>query len=141
MKSRHAAMIGMVALSAVSLAGCTGEVQEFEVGQCLNGILDAGTEVGDLPVVGCDKEHEGEVYAIEETSIEEFDAVAIDEAANTFCVGKFEEYVGLAYEESQLFYTYLIPSAESWDAGDRETVCIVMPAEDTTTGSLKGAAA
>ncbi len=43
------------------------------------------------------------------------------------------------YLDSKLFYTYLLPSARSWNDGkDRKVVCIVTTTGDQLQGSIKG---
>ena len=138
MKLRRMSMVGVVVLGVVALAGCSKSAQEFKPGECLNGLLDASTQVESLPVVGCDKEHEGEVYAVKKSTLDLYNMVAVGDEADEYCLNEFKTYVGVDYMESTLFFTHLTPSSQSWSSGDRDIVCIVMPVEDTTTGSLKG---
>lgn len=138
MKLRRMSMVGVVVLGVAVLAGCSKGAQKFEAGQCLNGLLDASTQVESLPVVGCDKEHEGEVYAVKKSTLDSYNLLSVRDEADEYCYTEFESYVGVDYMESTLFFTHLTPSSQSWSSGDRDIVCIVMPAEDTTTGSLKG---
>ncbi len=138
MKLRRMSVVGVIALGIAVLAGCSKSAQEFEAGQCLNGLLDASTQVESLPVVGCDKEHEGEVYAVKKSSLESYNMIEVGDEADEYCLAEFKTYVGTDYQESTLFFTHLTPSSQSWSSGDRDIVCILMPAEDTVTGSLKG---
>lgn len=138
MNLRRMSTVGVIVLGVAALAGCSKSAQEFKAGQCLNGLLDASTQVESLPVVGCDKEHEGEVYAVKKSSLDSYNIIAVRDEADEYCLAEFETYVGTDYMESTLFFTHLTPSSQSWSAGDRDIVCIVMPAEDTVTGSLKG---
>ncbi|CAN5181641.1 hypothetical protein BH23ACT9_BH23ACT9_36720 [soil metagenome] len=51
--------------------------------------------------------------------------------ADERCDAAFQPYVGTVYADSALFYTALIPSAESWDrSGDREIVCLLVGEPD-----------
>ena len=44
---------------------------------------------------------------------------------------EFQDYVGISYLDSSLFFTYLMPSARGWEQDtDRSVVCFV-----TTTGA------
>ena len=46
-------------------------------------------------------------------------------------VRQFEQYVGISYLDSSLFFTYLVPSARGWEQNDdRSIVCFI-----TTTGA------
>jgi hypothetical protein len=42
--------------------------------------------------------------------------------ADELCAAEFESFVGLPYEESVLYLTYLTPTREGWSEGDREVV-------------------
>ena len=55
------------------------------------------------------------------------------------CVGEFESFVGLSYDQSALEITWLEPTPESWERGDRELVCMITDPAGQTTGSLEGA--
>ena len=48
---------------------------------------------------------------------------AIDEQASDACLAAFADYVGTAYDDSELDYLYVGPDAETWDLGDRQIVC------------------
>ena len=51
--------------------------------------------------------------------------------ADATCAQSFQDYVGISYLDSSLFFTYLIPSARGWDRKrDRTVICFV-----TTTGA------
>ena len=50
-------------------------------------------------------------------------------------------YVGIAYEESSLRFSYLFPSFPSWQDGeDRSVVCFVVSTDAPLTTSVKGLA-
>ena len=42
------------------------------------------------------------------------------------------------YLDSALFYTYLLPSARSWEDDDRSIICFVTSAGEPLQGSAKG---
>jgi hypothetical protein len=49
--------------------------------------------------------------------------------------------VGLPYEESALYVSYLSPTVESWRGGDRELLCLLeAPEGETLTGTARGTA-
>ena len=51
--------------------------------------------------------------------------------ADGSCAAEFAAYVGVDYRDSSLFFTYLLPSARSWEQGDdRAVTCFI-----TTTGA------
>jgi hypothetical protein len=55
------------------------------------------------------------------------------------CLVEFESFVGMPYDQSALEVTWLEPTEESWEAGDRELVCMITDPAGQTTGSLEGA--
>ena len=55
------------------------------------------------------------------------------------CLTSFEGFVGMPYEESALEVTWLEPTPESWEQGDRELVCMITDPAGDVTGSLEGA--
>lgn len=153
----RAARGGIIAvLSALLMAACgtdverdddTGEllepteidVFELRVGDCLDGFSE-GDEISRVRAVPCSADHSDEVFAAAEMSGEDYpgdDAVA--DFADEACVMEFEQFVGTAWEESELDYGYLVPTESSWAEGDREVLCIIGDPESDVTGSLENA--
>jgi len=60
-----------------------------------------------------------------------------EKQAEDLCAKEFEPFVGIALDDSELGYTYLYPTSDTWQAKDREITCLV-GAEDPTKGTLKG---
>ncbi len=59
--------------------------------------------------------------------------------ADGTCAQRFSEYVGVDYLDSDLFFTYLLPSARSWEqASDRNVLCFITTTGGTLTSSVKG---
>ena len=120
-----------------------GDVDVFSlnVGDCLG--ATEGDEVASVQAVPCDESHESEVFALVD-----YDAGADaewpgDDAVSSFadeqCEAAFEEYVGISYNDSRYFITYLQPTEDTWADGDREVVCLVVgPDNEPVTGSLRG---
>jgi hypothetical protein len=119
-------------------AASPGDFDAFDtfVGECFN---DAG------PVVDCSEPHDNEVFALLSyeggpTAPYPGDAV-VDAFAEEGCVVEFESFVGIDYDASRYVAYFLMPSAETWAAGDREIVCFLY--DDTfrqLQGSMRGAA-
>ena len=70
---------------------------------------------------------------------------AVQAEADVVCYAAFEDFVGIAYDDSVLYYSTLYPSDESWGGGDREILCSISKYDENekivkVTGSLKGAA-
>jgi len=124
----------------VALAACgTASVFDFTVGDCFDDPSESG-EVSSVTTVDCAEPHDNEVYAL-------FDYDGSDEypgeetlstAADDGCEGRFEAYVGTAYLDSEVYYTHLIPTEESWGTGDREVVCVLYIPGEKIEGSLEG---
>lgn len=141
---------------AATLAGCslfgqhkdTQAVSALDVvpGDCVLAPTAITTDVTTLNVVPCTDPHEQEVYALE-TYPEPGDATAapypgeaaLKAFADGACLGAFQGYVGSDYRDSSLFFTYLLPSARGWEAGDDRTVtCFITTTGAQRTSSVKG---
>lgn len=118
-------------------------------GDCVVAPTTIATEVKDLNVVDCSKPHEQEVYALatyplasgtEKTAAYPGEAV-LKAFADGACLEAFAGYVGTDYRDSSLFFTYLLPSARSWQAGDdRDVTCFITTTGSKRTSSVKGTA-
>ncbi|MFL4476556.1 septum formation family protein [Paeniglutamicibacter sp. MACA_103] len=147
-------IIGFLALSSCSLipakeaprdeAGTiskevSADAFSIRLGDCLN---DPGEgELDRVPVVPCEKPHSLEVFHEFTIDLEKFpDTVeAMDELTETSCMNAFSTFVGVAYDDSELDFTVMQPTKESWADGDKIVQCLIGdPSGATTTGSLKG---
>ena len=150
------ALIGAaIAIAAVSLSGCsliTGALQgeddvfSLKAGDCMNDYGDEA-EIATVPTVDCAKPHDYEIYSVATIDGDEYPgATDVDTQADTLCLGEFESFVGLSFDESIYYYSYLSPSEESWASGDREVICTIAQFDEDTqeiiqvTGSLEGVA-
>jgi hypothetical protein len=109
------------------------------VGDCLDvgGLLSAAADEDSLVTARCDEPHDGEVYA--ETELAEGARPGdLEERALEFCAAEFEEFVGVPHEESSLEVTYVHPSEESWDRGDRSLRCVAVVLDGTVDTSFAG---
>jgi hypothetical protein len=117
-------------------------VFDIEVGDCWND-PEAGsdTETQTVPVVPCDQPHDNEVYHLFDLTLDEYDSAAIEEEGSPICESTFEEYVGSDYDTSLLYYSAFTPTAESWEAGDREVICYLYDGtnNEPLEGSMEGA--
>lgn len=119
-----------------------GDVSVFDVlvGDCIVPPTDVKAELERVRVVPCTEKHSQEAFAVE--SYTTGDAYPGDSALSAFadgaCLEKYQGYVGVAYQDSSLFYTYLLPSARSWNEGkDRKVVCIITTTGEQLTKSVK----
>ena len=120
-------------------------VFDIEPGQCFEAQSEVKAQLSELTEVDCDQEHAQESYAVVEYVAEGSqipDTYPGDDAlakfANGACAGEYGTYVGVDYLDSQLFYTYLLPTARSWEDDDRNVICFVTSAGEPLQGSVKG---
>ncbi|MTE23833.1 septum formation family protein [Microbacterium sp. ZXX196] len=124
----------------------TESVFDIQVGDCLLGPGEESDEVQSVEVVPCDEPHDYEFYheyALDLGSawpgVEEIQADA-DER----CYNAFEDFAGIAYEDSEtLYFTYYSPTEMSWAEGDDKIQCLIFQSEDgasitQTEGTLEG---
>ncbi|MGO4487374.1 hypothetical protein [Microbacterium sp. 2RAF4] len=167
LRDRRALMLaGSAVALSVALTGCsalnsilgsgsgdanrdeeTGQVTEssnvgvfsVKLGDCM---LDTGTGMlTDANVLPCTDPHDQEVYYEITMPDGEFSDSDID-AATQECVGDaYTSFVGVAYDDSALNVTTLVPTKDSWEQNnDRVIQCIIFDPAGQTTGSLAGAA-
>lgn len=111
-------------------------------GDCV-GVEDDESYVGTVTVTDCRKAHLSEVigsYAWPATpgypGSDEMTRQAYFD-----CQAQFERYVGIGFWESQYDIQSIVPSAASWDEGDREVTCLVVDIEGRRlTRSVRGTA-
>lgn len=66
------------------------------------------------------------------------DRYLADNAAST-CRDAFEGYVGIPPDQSSYDYSWIVPTAETWEAGTRHGICLVISGDgDAITGVVKG---
>ena len=148
-------LAGIFLLSACSSDNTTrnddGEIVEggdlgvfaVQEGDCVN-FPEGGGDVASFDAVACEDPHDGEIYEL--FDITGFDEYPGDDAVSTQagegCRDAFESFVGIDYDSSVLFFTFLSPSEGTWnDLDDREVICIITPAdgEPQLTGTTEGA--
>lgn len=119
-------------------------VFDLKVGDCFVAPTTVQAQLSDLSKVRCTQPHEEELYAV----VKYPDAGAqaaypgestLDTFAQGQCAAQFTSYVGIAYPDSSLWMTYLLPSARSWQQGDdRSVLCFVTTTGQKLTASVKG---
>jgi hypothetical protein len=154
-------VLAVLTLSAASiaLAGCsllgggstpsdptsndtsTGDdVFSIKIGDCLNDASVNG-EVSTVPIVDCSAPHDSEAYFSGNIDDGDFPGDdAVQQAAEALCGPAFTDFVGAPYQEGTGYdYSYYTPTSDSWNAGDREVMCVVFdPSGAQVTGTLKG---
>lgn len=145
-----AAVVGLTACSGGGKDATTSEsVFDVRSGECFVPPAAVKAELSDLTRVACEKPHSQESYAI--VAYRDVAAGASPGASafpgsdvlGTFaqgvCAQRFTGYVGVDYRDSSLFFTYLLPSARSWEQNDdRNVLCFVTTTGGSLTSSVKG---
>jgi hypothetical protein len=119
------------------------DVLALEVGDCFDDPEQGVTEVESIRALPCDQPHDNEVFHEFELpeGAELPSREAIDEQIGTRCLPAFDEFVGIAYEDSALDVFTFEPTAGSWRQGDRTVTCAVYDLSgDKLVGTARGAA-
>jgi len=115
-------------------------VFDLQAGDCVVPSTETKSELEKVRVVACKDAHTQEVFAVEQ--YDHGDTYPGDQAlaqfADGICLQRYQDYIGVAYQDSKLFSTYLLPSARSWNEGkDHKITCIVTTMGDQLTASVK----
>ena len=138
MQVRRWVFVAGAVLLGAGLSACGTPANDFEAGECTNDSLTGS--IGDIETVDCDEAHTAEAFAQFDIDGDDFPGASeIQAQGEEGCQGdRFEEYVGVSYDASIYLATGIVPSEDSWDAGDRTVICVI---GGTTDGSeLEGSA-
>lgn len=96
-------------------------------GTCLDFDTEVGAEVTELPTIDCSEPHSHEIFAVVVSDATVYPGLeALETTAQAKCLGEFEDFVGISVFDSTLFYSWLVPTLNSWDReDDREIICVV----------------
>lgn len=110
-----------------------GSVDAFEmrIGDCFNDGSIGADAVFSVPGVPCAEPHANEVYATFDLADGPWPGTELVESkATDGCYDRFAKAIGATYEESDLYFSWLVPTAESWgELDDREVVCFAYEME------------
>ena len=124
---------------ALSGAG-TVQVDDLRAGDCFN--AGEETEISDVHGVPCDEPHAYEVFAVQTYgggALPASDA-QLETVFGELCVPPFQTYVGTAYQTSELWASFVTPTEDGWNDGDREFICYLFEEDESTmTRSMAGA--
>jgi hypothetical protein len=113
---------------------------DLRVGDCFDLNDPTADQIEDVKAVPCTTEHEFEVFyvgAMGEGSYPTDDAFGTYVTQN--CTPAFGAYIGKAYDDSDLFIYWLLPTDDAWRSGDRTVQCAAFyPRNDRLTRSLRG---
>ncbi|WGL52104.1 septum formation family protein [Nocardioides sp. BP30] len=149
--ARGAALVALSPLVAACGFGHDGggtSVFKVKVGECFTAPTSVKAQISDVDQVPCTKPHGKEAYA---AAVYTPAAGADGKASSDFpgndalasfaqgaCAQRFTAYVGVSYLDSSLFFTYLAPSARSWQDDDRTVLCFITTDGRPLTTSVKG---
>ncbi len=112
----------------------------IQTGDCLN-VPDDMTLVQSLEAVPCSQPHDAEAYAaFDQTGTDWPGEEAVSEASWFGCYDRWESYVGIPWDDSELDFWVLQPTQETWEEGDdREVTCALATVDGSRlTGSMRG---
>lgn len=137
MRRFRVALLGVVFALFAGGCGDEGNVFSLEVGDCFTSI--EAVEISDVPLVDCAEPHEHEVLAIWNVG----DTLPSQDAMNQGCIDRFEDAIGLPFEESEIYAFAITPTDESFESGDREVICYSAEFDEAgelaqVTGSVLG---
>jgi hypothetical protein len=115
-------------------------------GECFVPPKDVKAELSKLSRVPCTEPHSQEAYALVSYAAPNgatASAYPGNDVLTTFaqgaCAQRYGAYVGVDYLDSRLFFTFLLPSARSWEQdSDRNVICFVTTTGSQLTSSVKG---
>jgi hypothetical protein len=113
-------------------------VDMLRAGDCMADIPDEDT-IGEIRIVQCERPHEGEVFAV--FSIDAGTDPTqdhIDDLADEGCDSRFEEFVGVSFDETKLDGDLIRPTPDDIDE-NTDVICYISDPAGPTTGSLAGA--
>jgi len=133
---RLASTLPLLLVVALVAASCSDDGDEAErsvidvaprgPGTCLDFGEEVGATVTELPVVPCEEPHTHEIFAVVISQAGTYPGLdALEADAQARCLRPFEDYVGVSAFDSELFYSWLVPTLTSWDRDDdREIICV-----------------
>lgn len=115
-------------------------------GQCFASPTSVHTELTSLKREPCTSPHALEAYArVAYTKQKNISDLAypgsdtLTKFAQSTCAQQFGKYVGIDYQDSSLFFTYLLPSPQGWEQDlDRYVLCFIESSQSLRTSSAKG---
>jgi Septum formation len=147
-----AAITAAMTLGACSWFGGGGKhspsqpVLTVTVGQCFAAPTSVHKELTSLKRTPCTQPHALEAYArVPYTTQENIADLAypssdtLTKFAQSACAQQFKDYVGIDYLDSNLFFTFLLPSPQGWEQNlDRFVLCFIESNKSLRTASAKG---
>jgi hypothetical protein len=139
----------LAATAALGLVACTNDgpaedeadpesaldLPNDVIGRCLLFDDDAGPDVYELPYIACDQAHTHQIFHVFDDDNDVYPGFeALESSARVKCLDAFDDFVGRNPFDSILFYTWLVPSFDSWNDTadpDRTTICLLGPRDSS----------
>lgn len=117
------------------------QVADLRIGDCFNLADATATEVEQVDARPCSDPHEFELFHDGTLPGDAYPGdAAFDSWVIAECIPAFEAYVGLAYVDSALDFSYFTPQPDGWASGDHTVQCVLYePGNTSLTASLRGA--
>jgi len=122
----------------------TTSVFSLDVGVCFDEPADRDDGlIVEVTVIDCEMPHHSEVFARFDVTVSTDDQYpgldALRDEAAERCGRAFEEFVGVAYAQSELLARFIVPTEDSWNVEDRVVACYVfLPDGQPLTGTVRG---
>jgi hypothetical protein len=122
--------------------GGTIAIADLRVGDCFDQKDVDAEQADEVDARRCDDGHQFEMMSIGTMSNGSYPSDAeFENFVGTVCLPAFDEYVGLAYEDSRLEVYWYYPLEDGWAEGDHLIQCAIYdPLNSEVVGSLRGAA-
>ncbi|MGC0368776.1 septum formation family protein [Microbacterium sp. SLBN-111] len=114
------------------------EFLPLPVGSCLDDVPSGF--ITDKNLLDCASPHTYEVFGSFDVADGDYPGeAAFESQAFDTCKGKFTDFVGIAYDDSVLNYSYIYPTEPMWAQGDREIICLIFDPAGEVSGTLSNA--
>jgi hypothetical protein len=124
-----AAGLGLLA----GLSACSQELPTADVGACMDS-SDLEGQIVELPTVPCDEAHDAQVVGKFDLSEGDYPGdETVTEQSTDRCATEFEQFVGVAVDQSSLELKFVAPNDQTWDADNgREVLCFAVTLDGST---------
>ncbi len=136
-----AVALAVAACAVLGTSACSTSGFDFQAGQCISGITRF-VDADRLKAVECTTEHDAEVVSVVTMPDDaKPSGIFVDDRTKSLCEPGYQDFVGVEVDRSVLELRTLAPDSESWDAGDRKLVCMVVGKDGKPVStSYRGAA-
>jgi hypothetical protein len=112
----------------------------LEAGDCFT-LLAPLAQVREALVVDCVEPHDAELFFTAKIEGDRYPGESgVAAFAQQQCLGAFEAYVGIPYDDSAVYADFFPLTAAAWATGDHEVRCVLFfPESGPITGSLRNA--